>query len=227
MKILSIDTSTSAGSISFSDRGQLLGEVNINSGQTHSVRLLRGVETLLSSLGLNLREVDAFAVVSGPGSFTGVRIGLATVKGLAEAISRPTIAVSAFDAWVEKFPEQQGVLIPMIDARRGEIYGSVLRRDGHEVTSLHPCIVQEVGEFLASIVHDSVYFVGGGSHLYASLIHAQHRIGWSILSADPFLGRALSRIAWHRARQGSYVMAKDLQAYYLRRSDAELKWKDR
>src|SRR5437867_3688749 len=125
MKILSIDTSTQAGSIVLSDGENLVGEINVNSSETHSVRLLVGVDSLLKSSGVRLDEIDAFAAICGPGSFTGIRIGLTTVKGLAETLSRPVIPITAFEAWVEKFSDRQGIFIPMIDARRGEVYMAV------------------------------------------------------------------------------------------------------
>ena len=113
MRILSIDTSSSAGSIVVAEDEKILGEVNIDSAVTHSVRLLNGVDYLLTSLGLLPRDMDAFGVISGPGSFTGVRIGLTTTKGLAETTDRPVISITAFEAWVEQFPFQQGVIVSL------------------------------------------------------------------------------------------------------------------
>src|SRR2546426_7559948 len=104
LKILSLDTSSSAGSILLAEDERVLGEINLDSPETHSVRLLSGVDYLLKSLGFRLADVDAFAVISGPGSFTGIRIGLTTIKGLADSTSKPTIPITAFEAWVEKFP---------------------------------------------------------------------------------------------------------------------------
>lgn len=227
MRILSIDTSTSAGSIALSSKGRLLGEINIDSEQTHSVRLLKGVETLLDGCGFSLKDIDAFAVVCGPGSFTGIRIGLATVKGLADSLSKPTFPITAFEAWVEKFPHRQGILIPVMDARRGEVYGSVVERNGEAVRVVCPGVVEKASTFFSSISRDEACFIGAGAELYGELINSQRRPGWSVLAADPFLGHAMTRIAWRRAQDEPGVPASRLQAYYLRRSDAELNWKER
>ena len=221
MRILSVDTSTAACSIVLSVDGRLEGEVNVESEETHSVRLLPGIETLLRSCGCGIKDVDVFAVVCGPGSFTGVRIGLTTIKGLAESLAKPTIPVTAFEAWVEKFPEQEGILVPVIDARRGEIYGAVYSRSGAATEVLSPGRVERVPELLASISHSQVCFVGGGAALYEPVIAA--RPGWRVLDSDPYLGRAVSQIAFRRAEAKSFVSAAGLQAYYLRRPDAELK----
>jgi tRNA threonylcarbamoyladenosine biosynthesis protein TsaB len=223
MRILSIDTSTAACSIVLSVDRKLEGEINVESEETHSVRLLPGIETLLRSCGRGIKDVDAFAVVCGPGSFTGVRIGLTTIKGLAESLSRPTIPITAFEAWVEKYPEQTGILVPVIDARRGEVYGAVFSRNGKATALLSPGRVEKAPELLASIAYPRVCFVGGGAAVYENLIAA--RPGWRVLGGDLFLGRALSRIAFRRAEAKNFLTAADLQAYYLRRPDAELKWK--
>lgn len=223
MRILSVDTSTAACSIVLSEDGELRGEINTESEETHSVRLLPGIDTLLRSCGCSIKNIDAFAVVCGPGSFTGVRIGLTTIKGLAESLAKPTIPVTAFEAWLEKVPEQQGILIPVIDARRSEVYGAVFSRSGETTELLSPGRVEKVSELLASIAHPQACFLGGGAAVYEDLIVA--RPGWRVLAGDPFLGRALSQIAFRRAEKNTFLTATELQAYYLRRPDAELKWK--
>jgi len=223
MRILSVDTSTAACSIVLSEDGKLKGEINTESEETHSVRLLPGIDTLLRSCGCTIKDIDAFAVICGPGSFTGVRIGLTTIKGLAESLAKPTIPVTAFEAWVEKVPEQQGILVPVIDARRGEVYGGVFSRNGEATELLLPGRVEKISEFLASIAHPQACFVGGGAAVYEDLIVT--RSGWRVLNGDLFLGRAVSRIAFRRAEGRDFVPAAELQAYYLRRPDAELKWK--
>ena len=223
MRILSLDTSTAASSIVFSEDGELKGEINVESEETHSVRLLPGIETLLRSCGCTIESVDAFAVVCGPGSFTGVRIGLTTIKGLAESLAKPVIPVTAFEAWVEKFPEQEGILVPVIDARRGEVYGAVYARSGGAAELQSPGTVEKLPELLASIDHPQACFLGGGAAIHEPLIAAHP--GWRVLGSDPFLGRAVSRIAFRRAEAKTVVSAAELQAYYLRRPDAELKWK--
>jgi tRNA threonylcarbamoyladenosine biosynthesis protein TsaB len=223
MRILSVDTSTAACSIVLAVDGIIEAEASVESEETHSVRLLPGIDTLLRSCGRTIGEVDAFAVISGPGSFTGVRIGLTTVKGLAESLAKPAIPVTAFEAWVEKFPEQQGILVPVIDARRGEVYGAVFSRNGETTELLSAGRVEKVAELLASISHPQVCFVGGGAAVYEELIVS--RPGWRVLQSDHFLGQALSRIALRRAKASDLASAAELQAYYLRRPDAELKWK--
>jgi tRNA threonylcarbamoyladenosine biosynthesis protein TsaB len=228
MVILSVDTSTSAGSIVLSNgEERLVGEVNVNSERTHSARLLPGIEVLLKSAGLALGNLDAFAVICGPGSFTGVRIGLTTIKGLADCFSKPVIPITAFEAWVEKFPEQTGIVVPVIDARRGEVYVAAYRRSEGELSVLAPGMVEKASVFFASFPHPEMCFVGSGASQYRELILSRERPGWSILPADGFLGRPMMRIAHRKAKSSSVVSAAELEAYYLRKSDAEMNWKDK
>ncbi|MBM3803961.1 MAG: tRNA (adenosine(37)-N6)-threonylcarbamoyltransferase complex dimerization subunit type 1 TsaB [Acidimicrobiia bacterium] len=223
MRILSVDTSTPASSIALSDDGTLKGEFNAESEETHSVRLLPGIDTLLRSCGCAVKDVDVFAVVCGPGSFTGVRIGLTTIKGLAESLGKPVIPVTAFEAWVEAFSGQQGVVVPVIDARRDEIYSAVYRRSSEGLTLLSAGVVEKASVFLASMTYPDACFVGGGASIYKHLIVA--RPGWRVLDSDPFLARSVSRIAHRQAKAREFSPPAEVQAYYLRKPDAELKWR--
>jgi tRNA threonylcarbamoyladenosine biosynthesis protein TsaB len=227
LKILSIDTSTPAGSIVLSLGAQVIAEINVESSETHSSRLLTGLDYLLKSTGVGLATVDAFAVITGPGSFTGIRIGLTVVKGLAETSCKPVIPVTAFDAWTSKFPARQGFLVPLIDARRGEVYASVFERRGIVVRSCSPAVVARPAEVLKQITAADALFVGNAAIQYETLITDTMHPNWTVGRSDLFLGRALAEVACSRAAEGAFVSAQELQAYYLRKSDAELNWKER
>jgi len=227
MKILSIDTSTSAGSIVLAEDERILGEISIDSAETHSVRLLNGIDYLLKSLVLHLSDVDAFAVISGPGSFTGVRIGLTTIKGLAETMGKPTIPLTAFEAWAEKFPLELGVIIPLIDARRGEVYATVLERTDGRLHVLSDGMVDKPSQIFGMLNHDEILFIGDGAIRYHEVISGCRRPRWSVATSDVFLGRSMARLAYQKGIKNEFTSALDLKAYYLRKSDAELYWKDK
>ena len=227
MRILSVDTSTTAGSIVLSDGERLVGEINVDSEQTHSARLLRGIQILLQSAGLTLSDLDAFAVICGPGSFTGVRIGLTTVKALADSLSKPIISMTAFEAWIEKVPEQRGVIIPVIDARRNEVYALAYRRSAGQLELLSHGVTEKAVSFFQSVPYLEACFIGGGAALYRTIILNSDRPGWSVLTGDAFLARPMARIAYRKAASGEFISAAELRAYYLRKSDAELNWKER
>ena len=210
-----------------SEDGRVSGEINTDSAETHSVRLLEGIDYLLRSLQLSLNDVDAFAVISGPGSFTGVRIGLTTIKGLAETTGKPIISLTAFEAWVEKFPLENGILVPLINAHRGEVYSMVLERTDKQLCTLSDGMVENLAQLLGRLNHEAILFIGDGSMKYHDLISEQHKPLWKVASSDTFLGRPMADLAHRKALQGDFTSSLDLKAYYLRKSDAELYWKDK
>lgn len=136
MKILAFDSTAKAASCALVDDGKLLGHYNIDNGLTQSELLLPMAEDLLSSLGFTFDEVDAYAASCGPGSFTGVRIGVSLVKGLAFGKGKPCIAVSTLEALAENICALGGILVPCMDARRNQVYNAVFSSDGDGVKRL-------------------------------------------------------------------------------------------
>jgi tRNA threonylcarbamoyladenosine biosynthesis protein TsaB len=206
---------------------RVIAEINVESGETHSSRLLTGLDYLLKSAGVGLAAVDAFAVITGPGSFTGIRIGLTVVKGLAESSQKPVIPVTAFEAWTSKFAARQGFLVPLIDARRGEVYARVFERRGIVVRPCSSAMVARPAEVLKQMTVPDALFVGNGAIQYETLITDSMHPQWTVGKSDLFLGRALAEVACSRVAEEAFVSASELQAYYLRKSDAELNWKER
>src|SRR5512136_1199577 len=126
MLILAVDTTTPAGSVALLDGETLLGEANVLSAATHSARLFRSIDFLFGSLGKGIQDVEAFAVAAGPGSFTGIRIGLGAVKSLAFASGRPVAPVSTLLALATKVGGcGEGLIAPLLDARKDEIYAAL------------------------------------------------------------------------------------------------------
>ena len=137
---------------------------------------------------MTLSDIQAFGVICGPGSFTGVRIGLTTVKGLAETQQRPTVAVTAFEAWVERFPEWRGVMVPMIDARRGEVYAAVFERGRTGLVQRDSGFVGAPRELLDALDEETVLFLGGGAQKYRDLIRSRAAPGGGWPRPTPFWG---------------------------------------
>lgn len=127
MKILAVDSTAVAASVSLCEGERLLGEYTIQNGNTHSQTLLPMIESLLSSFGMTPQDVDLFAVSAGPGSFTGVRIGVATIKGLAFGTEKPCIGVSTLEALAQNLTVTDGLICPVMNARRGQVYTALFR----------------------------------------------------------------------------------------------------
>ncbi|HKZ46929.1 MAG TPA: tRNA (adenosine(37)-N6)-threonylcarbamoyltransferase complex dimerization subunit type 1 TsaB, partial [Thermodesulfobacteriota bacterium] len=127
MKILAIDTSASSGSIALLEDDQVIAELTTCTQKTHVERLLPLIKTLLSSINTKIEDVDGFALTTGPGSFTGLRIGLATIKGLAWSLNKPVVGVSTLEALAMNIPYSDKPICPILDARKKEVYAGIYK----------------------------------------------------------------------------------------------------
>ena len=164
MKILALDSSAVVASVALCEDETLLAEYTLNNGNTHSETLLPMVETLLAHFGITTDDIDLFAASTGPGSFTGVRIGTATLKGLAFAKETPCVGVSTLEALAENAVALTGLVCPVMNARRSQVYTALFRSDGQTMTRLLPdsaLPIAELDELLAAY-GEPVVFVGDG-----------------------------------------------------------------
>ena len=151
MKILVLDASTKVASVALAEDGRLVYEVNLISEKTHSTRLMPMVEDAFESTGWSSSEIDVYGVVEGPGSFTGLRIGMATVKGLADAFDRPVTGVGTLDVLAMNIPFFTGITVPILDARRGEVYTAVFRWENEKLIRSAKIIDRLLAEVRAAI----------------------------------------------------------------------------
>ena len=212
MKVLALDTTGDFGSIALMEDAALVEEVAIHSSDGFAHILFQEIEALLARHHLRITDVDAFASASGPGSFTGVRIGLTAVKGLSEATGKKVVAVSNLEAlaWFGTRP----LRAPVMDARRGEVYGAV-----YSSTLQIVCgeVVTKLPLWLESLPAGDLEIVTRGLELANSR---------PVVIAPRELARAIGSIAAERISQGLASTPSEIDANYVRRSDAELFWKD-
>jgi len=196
-RILAMDTTLDSGSIALLEDTRVLEEIAIESSDGFAHVLFGEIEVLLARHRVRLQEIDVFAAAAGPGSFTGVRVGLAAAKGLAEATGRKVAAVSNLRA-VASF-ETGAVRAAFFDARRGEIYGGVYDR---ALNTISDEVVMPKEQWLATLPPDAEIVEGGGRLLAGAIggIAASH----PELARDP----------------------EEIDANYVRRSDAELLWRE-
>jgi len=212
--VLAIDTTGDVGSIALVGEGGLIEEVVIDSPDGFAHVLFDEIERLLARHGLSVSQINAFASASGPGSFTGVRVGLTAVKGLAEATGRKVIAVSNLQAlaWYGSRPVRAVVL----DARRGEVYGGVY---DYRLQPLQEEVVAMFPAWFASLPRGELEIVTQGFPLGA--------VTAPIVRAPKALAGSIGHIAFERLLGGEVLDPGEIDANYVRRSDAELLWKDR
>ena len=214
LHVLAIDTTGDVGSIALVGERGLIEEVALDSPDGFAHVLFDEIERLLRRHGLSISQIDAFASASGPGSFTGVRVGLTAVKGLAEATGRKAIAVSNLQAlaWYGSRPLRAVVL----DARRGEVYGGVY--DNH-LQLVQDEVVATLPVWLASIPQGELEIITQGFPL--------GEVTASVVQAPKALAGAIGCIAYERLLAGEVLDPSEIDANYVRRSDAELLWKGR
>lgn len=221
MKVLALDTTGERGSLALVDKIGVLAECELVSSDGFAHVVFSEIKVLLDRAGISLEEIDLFAAASGPGSFTGVRVGLSAMKGLAHALGKKAVAVSNLEALASLGRMADEVLrVPLIDARRGQVYGSVYDVG---LGVILPEAVMPLASWLKSLTETAgeipFGFLVQSSGLGAELPGAYQ------LVAGP-LAPAIGRIALHRAEIGRSLDPADLDANYVRRSDAELFWKD-
>jgi tRNA threonylcarbamoyladenosine biosynthesis protein TsaB len=206
--ILAVDTTRESGSIALARGGEVIEEVAMHAPAGFSQILYGELERLLSRNGVKAADIACFAAASGPGSFTGVRVGLACVKGLAEALGRPAIAVSNLEALARCGTARlRGAVI---DARRGDIYGAVYDDAGRLVS----------GEVVAKLDHWLAGLPEGVDEFVSSDPLPLPRV----VAAPRALAGIIAKIAYDRLQRGEACDPAALDANYVRRSDAELFW---
>lgn len=214
MRVLAVDTTTERGSVAVTEDDCIRGEVRLASSEGHSRRLLPAVDFLLHSLGLRPADVEAFAVTTGPGSFTGLRVGLSTVQGLALGADRPCLGMSALDVLAARIAGTAPASVALMDAYRGEVYGAVYDGEGRSVGRASV----ERPEVLIARTPAVAAFVGDGAQRHRELI-VSLRPGALFPPRSLFLAGTLGRLAAPRLARGEGVKPAELRPLYLREPD--------
>ncbi len=173
LRVLALDSSSLIGSIALCQGDVLVAESLLNVRSTHSEKLLQQIDLLLGEAGWTLADIDLYAVVTGPGSFTGLRIGLATVNGLAQVHGRPVVGVTSLAAVAMNLPLLEDPFCVFLDARKKEVYAQLFQWREGQLTALGEPRVCPPRDLLESLELRSVALVGDGVRLYRSLIDEQ------------------------------------------------------
>ncbi len=222
MKILAADTATDVITVAVCDGSEILAETVVRRGRAHSERLLATADWALNEAGLTLADLDALAVSRGPGSFTGLRIGMAAWKGLAFAARLPLAAVPTLDAMVWLCPGVDGQVCPWLDARMNEVFAAVyaVKPDGSRVQTMGP-IAAPVSEALRGARPGAV-FLGDGAWRYRAAI--EEAVPGAVFVAQGLGMPRASAVAFEGARlieSGQLADPALAAPVYLRKSQAE------
>ena len=224
MRILAFETSAKAASVALLQDGALLGEYHQNSGQTHSRTIMKMAEDLLHNCDLTAADVDAVACAAGPGSFTGVRIGMAAAKGFAWGRQIPLVGVSTLEAMARGAAYADGVYCAAMDARRSQVYTALFQLEGGVFRRLTDDSAISVAELQAQLaqIEKPKFLVGDGAVLCYNTMGPFDRQLIRLpehLRMQRAAGTAL--LAWQRLQEGEVPPARDLAPNYLRLSQAE------
>ena len=212
MRVLAVDTSSERGSVCVAEDRQILGEVRIASSIQYSERLFRSIEFLFQYMPFQLGDIDVFVSARGPGSFTGLRVGLAATEAFVAAHGKRGAGVTTLEALAWKTGVCGVPVVPMIDARRGDIYGAVYRHADTLIEEQKP-VVLKPAQWLTSLPEVPLVFCGDGAIRYSSLIEG--RPGWNIHQMDLYLASTIAELVL-TSNSGP------LAPLYVRKPDAEI-----
>lgn len=224
MKILALDTSTMMATCAVLDENRVLGEYSLNQEETHSEKLVPMVKEILDSLDLKISDIDLYGVAVGPGSFTGLRIGVATIKAFAHLFNKPVVGISTLEALAFNLPYNK-IIVPMIDARRDRVYTGIYTwEDGKIKTVMEPDVLDIYN--LLDIVdksYDEVLVNGDGSLLHKEKIkeRLKGKVLFSTIGGNFCRATSIGELALINYNEGNKDDYYTLVPEYLRESQAQ------
>jgi tRNA threonylcarbamoyladenosine biosynthesis protein TsaB len=228
MKVLGIDTSTSCGSVGLVDDQGVIADTLLNLPVTHSERLLAAIGLVLDQSSCTLTDLNGIAISLGPGSFTGLRIGVSAVKGLAFATGLPVVGVSTLDALAAQVAPTSYAICPILDARKAEVYTALYRYEGGtRVKRLSPYRAMRPEELVAQI-REKTIFIGDGTRAYGDYF----RNTLPSLALFPSLplrvphGSVVATLGLELLQRGETLDVPAFIPIYVRPSEAEMKWQE-
>ena len=225
MKLIGIDSSGLVASVAIMEDDKLVAEYTVNNKKTHSQTLLPMLEEIVQSTGLDMKEIDAIAIAAGPGSFTGLRIGSATAKGLAQALGIPVVAVSSLEGLAANLYGTADLICPIMDARRAQVYTGLFQYEGERLETRLSDTAVAVTE-LIDILNEKgepVIFLGDGVPVYQKLLEEGLKVPYRFAPSHMNRQRAgaVGVLAVQYFEEGRVETSEEHKPEYLRKSQAE------
>lgn len=229
MKVLGLDTSTLMTTCGVIDENTLLGEFSLSQDMSHSEKLVPMIKEVLDNLNLTIKDIDVFGVSVGPGSFTGLRIGIATMKGFAHLFDKPIVGVSTLEALAYNLP-YNNIIVPMIDARRERVYTGIYKWENTNLITLMEPDVIEVKELLQILQkYDDIIVNGDGSIVFKDLIESnlKDKVSFSTIGQNMCRASSICELALLKYNNNIVDDYFTLAPDYLRESQAQRELNER
>jgi len=225
MRILALDTSTNVASVAILEDDVIIGEYSCNKGKTHSQRLMPMIQSLLEKVNLCAKDMDAFSASIGPGSFTGLRIGVTTVKAMAFVAGKPVISIYTLDALAYNLPMSSALICPIIDARNKQVFTAIYRFVNGKLERLTDYLGIHINELVDIIrpMEGEIVLLGDACGMHKDYFEAE--LGERLRIAPPNIALAKASSVAVLARDafldGKLESCYDMVPFYLRKSQAE------
>lgn len=231
MKILAVDTSSTVAAVAVMENSRLLAEYSLNHKKTHSQKLMPMIREILQSLELTPQDMDVFAASSGPGSFTGLRIGITTIKSIAYAAGKPVVSVPTLDGLAYNIPMTEGLVCPIMDARNNQVYTALYKWDDNR----HIKITEYMGVPVSQLVdivkgkNQKTIFLGDAVEIHHDYLQTELKDKCGFAPGNQLLAKASSvaQAALLLAVEGKLENCFDMVPFYLRKSQAEREYDKR
>ncbi len=227
MKVLGIDTSSAIGSIGIIEDESVIAEYSLNVVESHSARLMPAIDDVLKRAALKIQELDAFAVTIGPGSFTGLRISVGTVKSFCYALKKPIVGVVTLDALAYSLKFSDKLICPILDARKQEVY-SAIYRGGLKLVRQTDYLCTKIESVLEYLTEPTI-FVGDGLNRYREII-VQNLKECAIIAEPSFgfcRGAVVALLGYERLANGEFDDYFSITPFYIRKPEAEVRMEKR
>lgn len=231
MKILGIDSSGLVASAAIADEKNIIAEFTVNNKQTHSQTLLPMIEKVVAMSGVELEQIDAIAIAAGPGSFTGLRIGSATAKGIGLALKKPIVSVPTLEGLAYRVSVFDGIICPIMDARRNQVYTGIYKMDNDNLNCLSEQKAVDIHEFIEELekYDEKVIFLGDGVEVHRMVIENElkNEFMFAPIHLSKQSAAAVAVLGEIYFEQGKAESAELHKPIYLRKSQAEREREER
>ncbi len=227
MKILAMDTSSFAASVAVFDDNIILGEYVVRNQRKHSQNIMVMTERLLDNLEMDISEIDVFATTVGPGSFTGLRIGISTIRAFAQAMNKPVAAVSTLEALAYNVSEFSGIIVPMLDARRDEVFTAAYEFSNGKIKEVTQPCVMTIPEIIDMYSDKKVMFTGDGALIHRDELKTSDNFCFAPVNMAETRASSLVCAALDKTEKNELKHYNAVLPIYLRKSQAEREYERR